>query len=448
MTRTGNGKRHHMRLGALAVAGALALSACAPRELILPGERFDPREVAAGGAAAEGSAKPQSVALSLPAMRSNAEWAQRGGNARHDAGHVSLGGGLGRIWSAAIGQGDDRRHRISADPVVGGGMVYTLDSRARVVATSIAGGSVWSVDLTPAGESADSASGGGLAYDGGRVYATTGFGEIVALDAASGGVIWRQRVGSPVGGAPTVAGGTVYVRGRDSSAWAVRASDGRVEWQGEGTPGKAGVMGVASPAVGDRVAIYPYSSGEVSAMLRDGGVPLWSGYVAGARLGRAYSVFSDITGEPVIHGGTVYAGSSAGRMAAFRLADGEVLWTAGEGAMSPVVVAGGSVFAVNDQNELVRLDASNGGRIWGVDLPYFTTQKVKKQKGIYASYGPVLAGGRLFVASGDGLLRAFDPASGVMTGSVAIPGGAASAPVVAGGTLYVVSKSGMLNAYR
>lgn len=435
-------------LVALAMAGLLALAACGERELILPGERLDPRALAIAGEQAEGAAQGQNAALSIPGARANAEWTQRGGNARHDAGHAALGSGLSRMWSTPIGQADSRRYRITADPVVGGGRIFTMDSRARVSALTPQGQVAWSADLTPGAERADSVSGGGLAYEAGRVYATTGFGEIVAMDASSGGVLWRQRIESPVGGAPTVADGVVYVRGRDSSAWAVRTSDGRVEWRGEGTPGRAGVMGVAAPAVTNRIAIYPYASGEVAAVLRDGGVPLWSAYVAGARNGRAYAAFSDLTGEPVIRGNRVYVGNSAGRMAAFDLTDGSTLWTAPEGAMSPVAVVGGSVFAVNDQNQLVRLDAANGGRIWAVDLPLFTTDRAKKQKAIYPSYGPVLAGGRLFVSSGDGLLRAFDPASGVMTGSVEIPGGAASAPVVAGGVLYVVSKNGQLNAYR
>lgn len=56
--------------------------------------------------------------------------------------------------------------------------------------------------------------------------------------------------------------------------------------------------------------------------------------------------------------------------------------------------------------------------------------------------------GRLFVASSDGVLRAFDPRSGGLVGQAAIPGGAATAPVVSGGTLYVTGQDGHLHAYR
>jgi sugar lactone lactonase YvrE len=52
------------------------------------------------------------------------------------------------------------------------------------------------------------------------------------------------------------------------------------------------------------------------------------------------------------------------------------------------------------------------------------------------------------VASGDGHLRLFDPASGQMIRAVDLPGGATTNPVVAGRTLYVVSKNGQLLAFR
>ena len=99
--------------------------------------------------------------------------------------------------------------------------------------------------------------------------------------------------------------------------------------------------------------------------------------------------------------------------------------------MNPPLVFGGSVFVVNDEARLVRLDATTGAVVWAVEMPYWDTDKPRKRKAITAHYGPVLAGGNLVVAGGDGQLRLFDPASGTMTGGVAIPGGAASSPALA-----------------
>ena len=76
------------------------------------------------------------------------------------------------------------------------------------------------------------------------------------------------------------------------------------------------------------------------------------------------------------------------------------------------------------------------------------TPAMRRIPDIYAHYGPVLAGGRLWVASSDGVIRSFDPESGALLGSTPLPGGAATNPVVAGQPLYVVSSDGRLHAYR
>lgn len=433
----------------LAMAAGLTLAGCGGRDIILPGERLDPLAVISpGGPTIEAPPGVSSTALSLAAPVTNAEWTHRGGNAAHAPGHLALGAGSQRLWSAPIGQGDSRRHRITADPVVAGGRVFTLDSRAQVVATALNGGRAWATDITPPLESPDSASGGGLAAEGGRVFATTGFGELVALDAASGRVLWRQRVNAAIGGGPAVQDGVVYVAARNSVGWAVRASDGRVLWQTSGTGSGSGVMGVSVPAVQGDTVVFPFSSGQLLAVDRQSGLTNWTAQIAGTRPGRAIAVIRDVTGDPVIAGGRVHAGTSSGRIDAVDLATGLRDWSAREGANSPVVVAGGSVFAVNDEAQLVRLDGATGGVIWRQALPYFTTERVRRQDAIHAHYGPVLAGGRLHVSSSDGMLRSFDPASGALVGQVAIPGGAASAPVVAGQTLYVVARNGQLHALR
>ncbi|MGR3198612.1 MAG: outer membrane protein assembly factor BamB family protein [Paracoccus sp. (in: a-proteobacteria)] len=433
----------------LAIAAGLGLSACGDRDVILPGERLDPLAVlSADGPAVEGAAGITGTALSLSAPVTNADWTHRGGNAAHAPGHVQLAPSLNRLWSAPIGQAESRRHRITADPVVAAGRVFPVDSRARVTATALNGGRAWSTDITPVLENPDSASGGGLAYEGGRIFATTGFGELVALDAASGAVLWRQRVDAAISGGPAVQDGVVYVADTSAVGWAVRASDGRVLWQTSGAPSGSGVMGVAVPAVQGDTVVFPFPSGQLLAVDRQTGLTNWANQIAGTRTGRSMAIIRDVTGDPVITGGRVYAATSSGRMDAVDLATGLQEWTADEGATSPVVVAGGSVFAVNDQAQLVRLDAATGGVIWRQPLPYFTTERVRKQSQIFAHYGPVLAGGRLHVASSDGILRSFDPATGALVGQAQIPGGAASAPIVAGQTLYVVARNGQLHAFR
>lgn len=397
----------------------------------------------AEAAAAANRAEP----IKLPPTRALASWTHRGGSPSHATLHAAFAAQPAVIWSAKIGQGNDRRHRISAAPVAADGRIFTLDSRATVTATSTAGATLWSRDLTPPTDRADDASGGGLALGGGRVFVTTGFGALSALDTASGELLWTQRLDAAVSGAPTVDGGLVYVMTRDNRAWAVDAENGRVKWQLEGFPPESGIVGAASPATGERLVVFPLSSGELVAALRRSGVRVWGSTISGRRKGRAYTGIVDVTGEPVVQDGVIYAGTSAGRTVAMSMS-GKRIWTAQEGSVNPVQVTGGAVFLVSDENRLVRLSAETGDVVWTVELPYYTKEKVRRRKAITANFGPVLAGGRLWVAGSDGILRGFDAADGSLTAQVEIPGGAATRPIVMDGVAYLVNASGQLLALR
>ncbi len=442
---------------ALALVGAVgALSAC-DRDVIFQGKReniYSPDPAIVGEDAAAAFVREQAEAeanvtraVSLPGMSSLGSWTQVAANAQNNVPHVAFSSAPQVIFNTDFGQGSTRKYKITAEPVIAGGQVFVMDSQSTVAALTTGGERLWTSDLTPPGERAGQASGGGLAYANGLVLASTGYGELVAIDAGSGAVRWRQDLGSPGSGAPTVSGNTAYVMSTANVGYAVNISNGRLVWRLPGTPQAPGVIGASSPAVSGNTIVMPFSLESLVGVDANKGEPSWVVPVKGKRNGQAYNILSEITGAPVVNGSMIYAGTVAGASVGVST-NGQLRWTALEGATGPMVVAGGSLFMVGDNLELVRLDASTGKRVWGVPLPGYENEKPRRFKAIYPSYGPTLAGGRLWVASGDKMLRAFDPASGSLVGAVELPAGAASRPVIVGGIAYVVSEKGSLMALR
>ena len=176
-----------------ALVGTLSLAACGEQDIILPGERLDIRGAELGADAFVNEVR----AIALPATIANTDWTHRNGGPTHAIQHPALSGTLSPIFSASIGAGDSRRLRITADPVVNNGRIFTLDSESQVVATSTAGQTLWARSVIPPTDNPRDASGGGLATAGDLVFATTGFGEVVALDAESGAELWRQDLDAP-----------------------------------------------------------------------------------------------------------------------------------------------------------------------------------------------------------------------------------------------------------
>ena len=425
----------------MALAGLALVAACAEKERILPGKREDLRPAAE-------KVENTAPAISLPGQTRNADWTHRIGTPKYRVANAALSPTPVLAWSASIGKGESRKTRITADPVVAQGRVYTVDAESQLTATAANGATLWTRDLATARDKPGEASTGGIAYAGGKIFVTTGFGSLRAFDAATGRDLWEQKFQAVGSGTPTVYGDLVYAVSGDATAWAINVANGKVEWQLASLPDVQNVQSPSAPAVNDRLVIFPYGSGEVQAAFRRGGIGRWNVTVTGQRTGRAANTVADISGDPVIVGSTVYVANHSGRLVAMNVDTGDRLWTASEGALSPVFPAGGSLFLISERNQLIRMDARDGTVIWAQDLPYFVKDKPRKQSTLFSHYGPILAGGRLVVASSDGLLRMFDPKSGALLYSTEIPDGAATNPVVADGVLYIVSRKGQLHAFR
>ncbi|MCF6232807.1 MAG: PQQ-like beta-propeller repeat protein [Rhodobacteraceae bacterium] len=427
----------------------LLLSACEEKERILPGVREDIRsDVQSPDQALVQVGDNRSVAIRLPGQQANAEWSQSFGTSGLRVTHPALRSAPQPVWSVPIGAGNTRRARITADPVVAGGLIYTLDSGARVSGVSTNGVVIWSKELLPAADAEGDATGGGMAYHSGTLYVSSGFGLLSALDAKTGNIRWQQRLEATGSGQPLVANGLIYLVAGDDTGWAIDIETGRIKWNVKASPSAANVLGAPAPVLSGDLAVFAFGSGDLVAVFRRGGGQRWSSSLGGERSGIARSRVGDITGSPVVVGRTIYVGNNSGRTMAFDSFLGDRIWTAAHGALGPVWPVSGSLFLVADSDQLVRLDARTGATVWAVDLPGNIKDRRGKRGPTHAQFGPILAGGRVIVPSGDGLIRFFAPDDGTLTNSVAIPGGAATGPVVAGKTLYVVGADGQLHAFR
>ncbi|KIC44014.1 quinoprotein [Ruegeria sp. ANG-S4] len=437
--------RFYSRFGLVASAvAAITLSACQETDIVLPGEREDIRPTIDNETVELRGSKP----ISLPSQSANASWSQSPGTQAFRTTNAALRATPQRVWSTSIGAGDTRKQRITADPVVAGGLIYTLDAGATVSAVTPQGQVAWSTNVIPATEKEQDATGGGLAYANGVLYVSSGFGRLTALDAKTGAQRWQKRLNATGSGAPLVSDGLLYLVAGDQTGWAVNTNDGRIIWQIDGTPSVGNVLGAPAPVVTSDLAVFAFGSGDIAATFKRGGISRWNASVAGGRRGRAAARIVDVTGGPMVSGSTIYIGNHSGRTVAFDATNGDRRWTAPEGAVDTVWPAGNSVFLISDRSQLVRLDAADGSIVWAQDLPGFVKDRPGRRGPIFAHYGPIVAGGRVVVASNDGFLRFFNPVDGTLVHQVEVPNGATTAPVVAGQTLYVVSTKGELHAFR
>ncbi|HUS54298.1 MAG TPA: PQQ-binding-like beta-propeller repeat protein [Thermohalobaculum sp.] len=428
---------------ALGVIGLLAVTGCGwfSDDEILEGERIHLRAEPAAVASGEAAAVP------LPPAQANSEWSQTNGTASHNLGNLSGPSSLSIVWTADAGAGDSSDGAITSSPIVIGGKIYTLDAGAGLTSFSASSGSKnWRVSLAHAAEAGKEGFGGGLAADGGTIYAATGFGEVMAVSAATGEILWRKGFGAPFRAAPAAAGGLVVAVTRDNRAVGLDGSTGNVRWRMQVASSEAGLLGGASPAIAGRLVALPFTSGELVGIEGGAGRRLWSAVLSGGRKGLARSAITDISGDPVVVGPYVVAANQSGRMIAIDGRSGQRVWTRNLGSASPIWAAGETIFMVSDAAQIMRISVRDGRTLWSTQMPAYRDQKDLENPISYS--GPVLVDGRLLLTDSLGNLQSFDAMTGAAGPGVKIGGGSVTGPVVANGTVYVLSDNGTLYAFR
>jgi outer membrane protein assembly factor BamB len=386
------------------------------------------------------------VAVILPPAAVNEAWAQPGGNAAKSPGHVELGQGLARIWSATV-TGANPRARLAASPVVSDGRLYVVDTTARVTAFDAnRGAQIWSNALDVEDDGKASRFGGGVSATSTNVFATNGVGDVAALAADTGALVWKKRPAGPLRGAPTLSNGNVYVMTQDNQIYALRQEDGEAQWNEAGPVAASGIFGVGAPAAAQGTVIAGYSSGELAAYRYENGRSLWTDTLSRTAMSTSVSTLTDIDADPVIDRGRVFALGKGGRMASYELVTGQRIWEINIAGISTPVSAGEWVFVMTDEARLLCVSRSSGKIRWISKLQRYDNEE--KKKGPISWYGPVLAGGRLMVVNSRGELWAVAPEEGVATQVVDLKSDVSLAPVVANQTLYVLDDSGRISAFR
>ncbi|MEH6753564.1 MAG: PQQ-binding-like beta-propeller repeat protein [Alphaproteobacteria bacterium] len=427
-----------------------ALAACDSLDFLgasddapLPGERIS---VLAARDQIVPSSRVADLAIRLPRPLINVDWPQQGGFANHAMHHLSLGALPQEIWSSSLGSGSDDDEPILSGPVIANNLVFTMDADAVVSARRVEDGRVvWRTDIEPADED-DGNWGGGVAFDLGKVYAGTGFAQVVALDARTGAELWRTAVSGPMRAAPTAFGGRVYAITKDNQLFALDAETGTVDWTHTGIEETAGLIGSASPAVDGDIVIVPYSSGEIFALRAQNGQQLWSDNLAAIRRADAVSALADIRGRPVVDRGRVYAISHSGRMVAIDLASGRRVWEAEVGGVNQPWVAGRFIFVVTTEGDVVALVAENGLVRWVRPLGRY--EDPTDREDLVNWSGPILASDRLIVTGSQGVAIALSPYTGEVIGEIEMPDDVSLAPVLADETLYFQTDGARILAFR
>ena len=273
---------------------------------------------------------------------------------------------------------------------------------------------------------------------------------VYAIDAATGGLLWRQYWGSLVGSCvssrPVVSDGIVYIVSPCEDcevAWdgdvhttgdvsALDAGTGALLWRYE----RGAWDGRSWPVVSDGRVYIKSSGGRVTALDGVTGTVLWQYKVKGI-LGR---ILSGIwVREPIVSGGVVYILESSG-LYALDAITGRLLWRHKSGGSS-IVVSRGVLYVGAERDYTYALDAGTGDLLWRAEtglLPPPLTDNIRGSS-------PVVSGGVVYTGSVGyptrlhGQVSALAASTGEVLWQYEVYGGVEFSPIVSRGVVYAAS---------
>jgi outer membrane protein assembly factor BamB len=389
----------------------------------------------------------QGRAITTPPPVDMVDWSQPGGTADNSPPNSAGAAALERAWTANLGEGSTDRVQIAAPPVIADGRLYFLDGDHRVHAISAADGDrLWTESLRPEDSRDRTARGGGVAAFGNRVFVTTGFGFIAALNGDTGEQVWRTDGGAPFQSAPTVAGGRVYATTNDSELMAFDVTTGAVQWNYQAIAEPARILSASSVAVDNDSVVAPFASGEVVALLGANGRRLWSDSLSRSGRLTSLSAINDIAGRPVVDGGAVYAASHSGVLAAIDLRSGQRIWARTFASTQTPWVSGPVLYAVSVDGELVAFDRMTGNIYWMQQLRRYRDEE--DRTGRVSWTGPIMVGSRLVLANSLGDVIAVSPENGSTVATARVGEAVFIPPVAANGQIYIVTDDARLVVFR
>jgi outer membrane protein assembly factor BamB len=379
-----------------------------------------PHDVTATGAVSELTAR---AAFTVRIDR----WSQYGFNAAHsgrnpreDVLDVSNVGDLTSAWTATLETSGGLAEAFSSPAVVKGvayigaenGDVYAIDAWTGEILWR-APGRVhhWSSPAVAKG----------VVYVGG--------GSLLALRASTGAVLWRLKTGDDTW-SPAVIGGHVYVSTKTGVLYALRASDGSILWtKGLGDTADTGTG--AAPSVSNGIVYEQSASQDLYALDADTGEVLWT-----APMGEDAGV------APTVIDGVAYVPSRS-HLWALDASAGTVLWSAaveGETGLSSPAVEEGTVFLGGGQG-LYAFDAATGALSWVASLGYSSESSPAVANGV------VYVGGNRDPGGPNGNVYAVDAINGHILWSAAIGAEGRPDPRVLNGMVYTGSEDGRVYAF-
>jgi len=349
------------------------------------------------------------------------------------------------LWRRELGDGPEDGYALLRPAYTGDALFAAGRSRAFRLAP--AGGEIaWRRDLESEFDAAIF-SGVGAHVETGLAAVGLDDGRVIALDAATGAVVWEAALGRQISAIPAVGSARVVARTADGLVLGLDAADGAVVWSFEREDPSLSIHGDSAPLISGDAVITGLANGKLVANSVVTGREYWETEVSFASGRNELERLTDSDSTPLVAASTLFAATYQGQLAALNLQDAAALWKADVSSRLPLALGGGRLAVTADLGEVVALDAGSGEILWtqeafrghGMSAPL-----VVGARGAGAGDG---SGARVVVGDAGGALYSLDARDGRLLERRQVGGGAVVALAAGPGQFAVFSAGGRLSVW-
>lgn len=266
------------------------------------------------------------------------------------------------------------------------------------------------------------------------IYLGTREGNILAYRLEDGSCVWNSFVSGEVLAVPRPAHNMLFVNALDSSVTALNLQDGKPIWRYCLNTPNVVLRQSASPQVSDHHVVVGFSNGKLLSFHRLDGSVEWERQLGEAKGRSDVSRMADISADPVIAQGIVYAVSYRGRLAALSLETGQPIWERSVSSASGLSISSKWLYVSETDGSVRAMSRHSGDTLW--KQPALGGRRLTK---------PVLWQDVLVVGDDEGYCHFINPYEGTPMGRMRIDNkGIDAAPLVMGEELVVLGRSGKL----
>ncbi|MFT4978400.1 MAG: outer membrane protein assembly factor BamB [Myxococcota bacterium] len=177
--------------------------------------------------------------------------------------------------------------------------------------------------------------------------------------------LWDHFSGAPLLSPPTIDGSSVYVANVDGEVYALSATDGELLWRyahrtDPGRMAELELYGAPSPVLAGDVLLTGYSDGAMIALSASSGDPLWS-----RRVGEG--AYPDLIAEPAVRADDYLIAGYIEPLVSMDRQTQAIRWRQDIGGAHPVVEGDGQLLHSGGDGILRALDEETGDLLWEWD---------------------------------------------------------------------------------